>query len=73
MISTEIEKSFRKLINRTAGATVARSTPDRKVIRSNRVWFNTSFIDHLYFLPAFTPTILMIRLFSSFDIGFWDG
>ena len=23
----------------TAGATVARSTPDRKVIRSNRVWF----------------------------------
>ena len=24
---------------RTAGATVARSTPDRKVIRSNRVWF----------------------------------
>lgn len=26
---------------RTAGATVARSTPDRKVIRSNRVWFNS--------------------------------
>jgi hypothetical protein len=29
-------------ISRTAGATVARSTPDRKVIRSNRVWFISS-------------------------------
>jgi hypothetical protein len=34
---------------RTAGATVARSTPDRKVIRSNRVWFNTSITSLLLF------------------------
>jgi hypothetical protein len=29
------------LANKLKSATVARSTPDRKVIRSNRVWFNT--------------------------------
>ena len=29
--------------NWAAGATVARSTPDRKVIRSNRVWLTPTF------------------------------
>ncbi|TKA82437.1 hypothetical protein B0A49_00036 [Cryomyces minteri] len=34
-------KGFKYAGVETAGATVARSTPDRKVIRSNRVWFKT--------------------------------
>jgi hypothetical protein len=40
--TSEIIKNNSNHLTRTAGATVARSTPDRKVIRSNRVWFNTA-------------------------------
>jgi hypothetical protein len=41
----------------TAGATVARSPPERKVIRSNRVWFNTSLYNRIFFC-FFLPFLL---------------
>ena len=53
-------KSVKILIMRkgTAGATVARSTPDRKVIRSNRVWFNY-FLNHFCAIFGPFPWFLM--------------
>jgi hypothetical protein len=46
--------------SRTAGATVARSTPDRKVIRSNRVWFNTSYCLVISFCFLFVIAMKLI-------------
>jgi hypothetical protein len=51
--TSEIIKNNSNHLTRTAGATVARSTPDRKVIRSNRVWFNTA--THLCFFYLLNP------------------
>ena len=63
---------YTELINRTAGATVARSTPDRKVIRSNRVWFNTySFDWFVFLLPLILLFALHVWLLGSFTNWFW--
>ena len=40
----------------TAGATVARLTPDQKVIRSNRVWFNALLFHDFFFVICATAT-----------------
>ena len=49
IIINESGNSCERYDSRTAGARVARSTPDRKVICSNQVWF----IDFLHFFAIF--------------------